>query len=109
MTRKKTATPAVAAPGPMQVPTQAHAPASGQAPVKSVARQPFHATREERRSALTHAQIADDLAAFERDGGRIEVLGNTPMLRTIPLSQSPPPAGAQKHPAAGAPAAATDE
>ncbi len=90
MTTKNPSAPPPVVDAPTPVPTSAHPS------LKPVARQPFRATREERRSALTHDQIADDLAAFERDGGRIEVLGNTPMLRTIPLSPSPASAGAQK-------------
>ena len=30
-------------------------------------------------SQLTHERIADDLKAFRKRGGRIEVLGNTPL------------------------------
>lgn len=93
MTEKKTAqttAPATAAPAPAQA-------------AKPAARNLFRATKEERRSALTHDQIADDLAEFERTGGRIEVLGNTPMLRTIPLAPTPAASGARK-PAAKAPA-----
>jgi hypothetical protein len=70
MTAKKTDAPAAAKP----------------APARATARSPFRETREDRRTALTHDQIAEDLAAFQRAGGRIEVLGNTPMLRAIPLS-----------------------
>lgn len=83
MTEKKTA------------PTPAATPAPAQA-AKPAARNLFRATKEERRSALTHDQIADDLAEFERTGGMIEVLGNTPMLRTIPLSPTPAATGARK-------------
>jgi hypothetical protein len=83
MTEKKTA------------PTPAATPAPAQA-AKPAARNLFRATKEERRSALTHDQIADDLAEFERTGGTIEVLGNTPMLRTIPLSPTPAATGARK-------------
>lgn len=92
MTEKKTA--------PTAAPTAA--PAQAQA-AKPAARNLFRATKEERRSALTHDQIADDLAEFERTGGRIEVLGNTPMLRTIPLAPTPAATGARK-PAGKAPA-----
>lgn len=85
MTEKKT--PPTAAPTAEPAPAQAAKPA---------ARNLFRATKEERRSALTHDQIADDLAEFERTGGRIEVLGNTPMLRTIPLAPTPAATGARK-------------
>jgi hypothetical protein len=47
----------------------------------------FRKPKEERRSALTHDKIADDLAAFQRAGGTIEVLGTTHTLKSIP----PPP------------------
>ena len=36
-----------------------------------------------RRIELTHDRIAEDVAAFTEAGGKIEVLGNTPMLKTI--------------------------
>jgi hypothetical protein len=48
----------------------------------------FRKPKEERRTALTHDKIADDLAAFQRAGGTIEVLGTTHTLKSIP----PPPA-----------------
>lgn len=50
----------------------------------------FRKPKEERRTALTHDKIADDLAAFQRAGGTIEVLGTTHTLKSIP----PPPAPA---------------
>jgi hypothetical protein len=50
----------------------------------------FRKPKEERRTALTHDKIADDLAAFQRAGGMIEVLGTTHTLKSIP----PPPAAA---------------
>lgn len=43
----------------------------------------FRKPKEDKRSALTHEKIADDLAAFQRAGGRIEVLGNTQTLKSI--------------------------
>lgn len=49
----------------------------------------FRKPKEERRTALTHDKIADDLAAFQRAGGTIEVLGTTHTLKSIP---PPPPA-----------------
>lgn len=100
MTAKKTAPP-----------PQTPAPEPEAAPAGPVARHRFRATREDRRGPLTHAQIADDLAAFERAGGRIEVLGNTPMLRTIPLSPTPAPAppGTQRRSGSNAPGTAKDK
>jgi hypothetical protein len=50
----------------------------------------FRKPKEERRTALTHDKIADDLAAFQRAGGTIEVLGTTHTLKSIP----PPPTAA---------------
>lgn len=58
-----------------------------QSPTSST-RDLFRKPKEERRTALTHDKIADDLAAFQRAGGTIEVLGTTHTLKSIP----PPPA-----------------
>lgn len=46
-------------------------------------RSAFARSREARRIELTHDRIAEDVAAFTEAGGKIEVLGNTPMLKTI--------------------------
>jgi hypothetical protein len=46
----------------------------------------FRKPKDERRTALTHEKIADDLAAFQRSGGKIEVLGTTYTLKSIPPS-----------------------
>ena len=46
----------------------------------------FDQRKDDKRKTLTHEQIASDLDAFKRAGGKIEVLGNTAMLRTIPIS-----------------------
>lgn len=46
----------------------------------------FEQRKEDKRKTLTHEQIANDLDAFKRAGGKIEVLGNTLTLRTIPIS-----------------------
>lgn len=65
----------------------------------------FDQRKEDKRKTLTHEQIASDLAAFKRAGGKIEVLGNTAMLRTIPISASQgavaptPPKAAARAPA----------
>lgn len=67
----------------------------------------FEQRKEDKRKTLTHEQIATDLDAFKRAGGKIEVLGNTLTLRTIPISarqdgNATPAAGAeQDKPAAG--------
>jgi ribosomal 50S subunit-associated protein YjgA (DUF615 family) len=65
----------------------------------------FEQRKEDKRKTLTHEQIANDLAAFKRLGGKIEVLGNTAMLRTIPISATqgavaPTPPKAAAKPAA---------
>lgn len=46
----------------------------------------FDQRKDDKRKTLTHEQISDDLDAFKRAGGKIEVLGNTLTLRTIPIS-----------------------
>lgn len=43
----------------------------------------FARDRDARRGALTHDQITEDVEAFTSAGGKIEVLGNTRMLKTI--------------------------
>ncbi len=65
----------------------------------------FRKPKEERRSALTHDKIADDLAAFQRAGGTIEVLGTTHTLKSIP---PPPTSAAREEPPAAKPASRTD-
>lgn len=74
----------------------AQKPAPPAAPAKT-ARSPFVSNAEKRRDALTHDQIAEDLAAFEQSGGKIEKLGNTPLRRGIApaqaLASSPPADG----------------
>ena len=52
----------------------------------------FRKPKEERRTALTHEKIADDLAAFQRAGGTIEVLGTTHTLKSIPPPATSTPA-----------------
>ena len=42
--------------------------------------QPVHS------NSLSHEAIADDIAAFRKRGGRIEVLGNTPLRTTAPAA-----------------------
>ena len=36
--------------------------------------------------SLSHEAIASDIAAFRKRGGRIEVLGNTPLRTTAPAA-----------------------
>ncbi|RZA20513.1 MAG: hypothetical protein EOP93_05695 [Lysobacteraceae bacterium] len=47
-----------------------------------MARQPTQTTTKNR--PLTHQSIAADIAEFRKRGGRIEVLGNTPLRRKEP-------------------------
>ncbi len=67
----------------------------------------FEQRKEDKRKTLTHEQIATDLDAFKRAGGKIEVLGNTLTLRTIPISArqdgnaATPPAADKDSPPAG--------
>ena len=37
-------------------------------------------------NSLSHESIADDIAAFRKRGGRIEILGNTPLRTTTPTA-----------------------
>lgn len=37
-------------------------------------------------NSLSHESIADDIAAFRKRGGRIEILGNTPLRTTAPTA-----------------------
>jgi S-adenosylmethionine:tRNA-ribosyltransferase-isomerase (queuine synthetase) len=52
--------------------------------------------------SLSHQSIADDIAAFRKRGGRIEVLGTTPLRTAAPTafrsstSQRKPSAGTQR-------------
>lgn len=61
-------------------------------PTRSSAGTAFPKSREDRRSALTHDQIAADLADFQRAGGRIEVLGTTNRLKSIGKDAATPAA-----------------
>jgi hypothetical protein len=76
-----TAAPAAAAPTP---PT-----------AKSGTGDVFRKPKEDKRSALTHEKIADDLVAFQRAGGKIEVLGNTQTLKSIRPPETPAAAAAR--------------
>ncbi len=95
MSRKTTTTPAApAAPAATAAAAPAEAPA---APIaKSATTHLFARTKEERRSALTHEQIENDLAAFARAGGEIEVLGTTFTFKSIgaAATSKPKPAAA---------------
>ncbi|MFT3898552.1 MAG: hypothetical protein QM719_12835 [Thermomonas sp.] len=54
-----------------------------------MARKPTHSNAEAH--TPTHQSIAADIAAFRKQGGRIEVLGNTPMRTNVtsPFRSSP--------------------
>ncbi|KAF1699286.1 hypothetical protein [Pseudoxanthomonas suwonensis] len=45
---------------------------------------------------LTRERIASDLEAFRKAGGRIEVLGNTPMLTKVDAPEAAPAAAKKK-------------
>ena len=49
-----------------------------------MARKPTQTTVEAR--TLDHETIANDIAAFRKRGGRIEILGNTPLRKYTPTS-----------------------
>jgi len=66
--------------------------ATDPAPLRNSAGTAFPKSREDRRSALTHDQIAADLADFQRAGGRIEVLGTTNRLKSIGKDAATPDA-----------------
>ena len=58
----------------------------------------FPKAREERRNAMTHTQIEEHVAAFERAGGRIEVLGNTHTFKKLNQAKKPPEKGGGDEP-----------
>ena len=81
--------------------TDAAAPATKPAPAPSTAAKSgtgdiFRKPKEDKRSALTHEKIADDLVAFQRAGGKIEVLGNTQTLKSIKPPETPAAAALRK-------------
>lgn len=39
--------------------------------------------RPKQAPSMSHERIASDIAAFRRAGGKVEVLGNTPVLRSV--------------------------
>ena len=44
---------------------------------------PSKSSRNGDNKPLSHERIAEDLAAFRKAGGRIEVLGNTQVLKKV--------------------------
>ncbi len=99
MPRKSTASktaPAVAdATATLSSPAAAPATAAP-SPVAKSTGDIFRKPKEDKRSALTHEKIADDLVAFQRAGGKIEVLGNTQTLKSIRPPETPAAAALRK-------------
>ncbi|MGY0559307.1 MULTISPECIES: hypothetical protein [unclassified Luteimonas] len=59
--------------------------------------------KNDRGSSLTSERIADDLAAFRKDGGKIEVLGTTTNFKnTSPMRSASKTARTKKAPAKAA-------
>ena len=54
---------------------------------------------------LSHERIAADIAAFRKAGGKVEVLGNTPILRSVPFGKATTATAPVAAKAAAAPAA----
>ena len=82
-----------AAPAAKPAPKAAPAPSAA---AKSGTGDIFRKPKEDKRSALTHEKIADDLVAFQRAGGKIEVLGNTQTLKSIKPPETPAAAALRK-------------
>ncbi len=82
-----------AANAPNPAPNPAAAPTAA---AKSGTGDIFRKPKEDKRSALTHEKIADDLVAFQRAGGKIEVLGNTQTLKSIRPPETPAAAASRK-------------
>lgn len=82
-----------AAPAAKPAPKAAPAPSTA---AKSGTGDIFRKPKEDKRSALTHEKIADDLVAFQRAGGKIEVLGNTQTLKSIKPPETPAAAALRK-------------
>lgn len=80
---------AATAPAPKPAPAPSTAAKSGTGDI-------FRKPKEDKRSALTHEKIADDLVAFQRAGGKIEVLGNTQTLKSIKPPETPAAAALRK-------------
>lgn len=74
-----------------QTPAASNQTAATSTPAASTTFDVFRKPKDERKTALTHEKIADDLAAFQRAGGKIEVLGTTYTLKSIPPSVVPVP------------------
>ena len=93
MPRKSTAPASAPAATAAAAPTPTPAPSTA---AKSGTGDIFRKPKEDKRSALTHEKIADDLVAFQRAGGKIEVLGNTQTLKSIKPPETPAAAASRK-------------
>lgn len=80
-----------------QTPVSSNQTTATPAPAASATFDVFRKPKDERKTALTHEKIADDLAAFQRAGGKIEVLGTTYTLKSIPPTVVPAPAESEEH------------
>lgn len=97
----KSTVKAVAKPAAKSAAKSAVKPAAKPAPTVTAAPKPstgdvFRKPKEDKRAALTSERIADDLAAFQRTGGKIEVLGTTRTLKSIPPPDATPAEAKQK-------------
>jgi hypothetical protein len=81
-----------------QTPASSDPTTTTPAPAASAAFDVFRKPRDDRRTALTHEKIADDLAAFQRVGGKIEVLGTTYTLKSLQPTVVPAQAQSEEHP-----------
>ena len=57
-------------------------------------------------NSMSHQSIADDIAAFRKRGGRIEVLGTTPLRTAAPAAYRSSTKAQRKGPATETPAKA---
>lgn len=92
----KSAPAATDAAAPASTPAPAASTAAPSTAAKSGTGDIFRKPKEDKRSALTHEKIADDLVAFQRAGGKIEVLGNTQTLKSIRPPETPAAAASRK-------------
>ncbi len=52
----------------------------------------FAGRKSKQAPTLSHDSIAADIAAFRKAGGKVEVLGNTRVLKNITPAEAPKPA-----------------
>lgn len=96
MPRKSIASAKTPAAKDAAAPASKPSAAAPSAAAKSGTSDIFRKPKEDKRSALTHEKIADDLVAFQRAGGKIEVLGNTQTLKSIRPPETPAAAASRK-------------